>query len=106
MNRTIIITAVALSAVLFSGCARTVGAPGAGSIVVAGQGPGVVGSATVGVKNGETSCTSILGLIATGDCSIASAAKNGGIQKISTVDYDVFTLFGLYSKTTTMVTGE
>lgn len=105
MIRYFTVAAVA-SALMLSGCAKTVGAPGTGSIVVAGQGPGVVGGAAVGVKNGKTSCSSILGLISTGDCSIASAAKNGGIQKISTVDYDVFTLLGLYSKTTTMVTGE
>ena len=45
-------------------------------------------------------------LYATGDCSLGTAMKNGGITKVHHVDYEVFTILGLYSKTKTIVYGE
>jgi predicted nucleic acid-binding protein len=41
-----------------------------------------------------------------GDASIASAAKEGGITKISTVDSDNFSVLGIYATNCTIVTGE
>ena len=57
-------------------------------------------------KIGEASCTSILGLIATGDASIDAAAKAAGITKIHHVDYKAESLLGIYSKYTVVVYGE
>lgn len=57
-------------------------------------------------KTGTSTCTSILGLVAEGDCSISTAAKNGGITKVSTVDFDVSNILFLYATTTVIVTGE
>jgi len=61
----------------------------------------------VGSKTGSAKRTSILGLVAFGDSSIATAARNGGINKIKTVNYELYNLlFGLYTKSGTIVTGE
>ena len=44
--------------------------------------------------------------VATGDSSIKAAAANGGITKISHVDYHVTSVLGLYVETTVTVYGE
>lgn len=65
-----------------------------------------VGNGKPGKKAGEAECKSYLALVATGDCSIAAAAKNGNIQNIGTVDHRVFNVLGLYTAYTTRVTGQ
>lgn len=57
-------------------------------------------------KMGEGTATSILGIIATGDASIATAAKNAGIKKIHHVDYQTMSILGIYAKFTVKVYGE
>lgn len=62
----------------------------------------------VGSKTGEA-CSSIIlfGLVATGDMSIQTAAKQGRIKKIGTVDYSQMNVLGtLYLQKCTIVTGE
>lgn len=59
-----------------------------------------------GTKRGEASLSSVLGLFATGDASIATAARNAGITKIKTVDYQTFKILGFYAKYTVVVTGD
>ena len=41
-----------------------------------------------------------------GDASIMSAAKQGGITRVATVDIKKFDVLGIYQKYTTIVTGE
>ena len=61
----------------------------------------------VGSREGTASCTGILGILYTGDCSIATAARNGGIKEIKTVDRHVDSfLWPLFRKDTIIVTGE
>ena len=57
-------------------------------------------------KIGEAQCTSVLGLIALGDCSIAAAKKNGGIKKVYSVDWDVKNILGIYGTYKVIVRGE
>ena len=58
-------------------------------------------------KVGESdTCTNILGLIATGDCSIASAKKNGGISSVATVDWKGTNILGIYMTGKTVITGK
>ena len=60
----------------------------------------------VGQKVGESSYTMFLGFPPfNGDAGIASAAKNGGISKIATVDRKIKSGF-LTVKVITIVTGE
>jgi hypothetical protein len=61
----------------------------------------------VGSKVGTSTCQSVLWLVAWGDASAEAAAKNGNISVINHMDREVFSiLFGLYSKSTTIVYGE
>lgn len=57
-------------------------------------------------KVGTAKATSILGMVATGDCSIKTAAANGGIKTIKYVDYDARNTLGIYGEYTTTVYGD
>ncbi len=57
-------------------------------------------------KVGKATCTSILSLVATGDASLETAAKNGGIKKIKFVDHQVKNILGIYGEYTTIVYGD
>lgn len=63
---------------------------------------------SVGAKQGE-SCASLVlgGFLAFGDMSVSSAAKNGNITKIGSVDYSTFNVLGaLYWQKCTIVNGD
>jgi len=105
MKKVIIAAICIFATTFFSGCAMS---------GVYGTGHGVLGSSTlpvcatsntVGSKVGTATMTNIIG-IGMGDASIETAAKNGGITKIATVDVKGTNILGLYSKTTVIVTGE
>lgn len=64
-------------------------------------------SNNVGSKVGTSKATGYLGaLFFDADASIRTAAKNGGIKKISTVDVKYSTILGLIVTYETIVTGE
>ncbi len=71
--------------------------------------PGMATSNPIGSKVGEASYSMILGIplpLFSQDIGIQTAAQNGGITKISTIDTKVYTILGFYSTITTVVTGE
>src|SRR5579859_5700301 len=80
----------------------------ANSVVLGGlysdvKGPLAVSPQTGSSKMGTASCSSILGIIATGDCSINAAAKAGGITKIHNVDFESMNILTFYATFTTIV---
>lgn len=90
MKKALSITALALTLVFASSCSRIY--------------PGMVTTAG-SVKEGIAKKKVWFGIAMNVDVSIATAAKNGGITKVATVDYGV--KGGLFSKTYfTKVTGE
>ena len=58
------------------------------------------------IKTGKATCKSILGLFATGDCSIEAAKRAGGITKAQYVDQEVFNVLGVYATYTTVAKGQ
>jgi hypothetical protein len=67
--------------------------------------------ATTGVsgqpsKVGEASCTSILSMVAKGDCSIETAKKNGGITQVNHIDWEVDNLLGIWATYKVVVYGD
>jgi hypothetical protein len=68
-----------------AGC-QGVAAPVAGVLYTDVKGPLHAGE-RVGQKEGRACARSLLGLVATGDASIRSAAEAGGISKIDSVDH-------------------
>jgi len=68
-----------------------------------------VAATNSGVKStkvGVAKSQSILGLVALGDASIETAARNGGISRISHVDYEARNILGVIGEYTTTVYGE
>jgi hypothetical protein len=62
--------------------------------------------AMLGSKRGEGCATNILGIVATGDASAATVAKQAGITKIASVDGTASNILSFYSKYCVVVTGE
>ena len=91
--------------VLLTGCAAVATAPVSG-IYSQVKGPITATTHTKSSKVGSATCTSLLGLIASGDASIETAAKSAGITKISHVDYESTNLLGIYATYTVKVYGE
>jgi len=67
--------------------------------VAAGDGP------VKYTKVGKAEAQSVLGLIATGDASIQTAARNADIRTIKYVDYHVENILGIIGRYTTTVYG-
>jgi len=94
MKKAIIIMALVFAVVALMGCPSV-------------NLPVSAGGAQVGAKTGQSSGQIILGLFGNADASMLTAAKNGGITKIATVDTEVTSLLGYIIVTyTTTVTGE
>lgn len=61
----------------------------------------------LGTKTGESSSQSVLWLVAWGDSGTEAAAKQAGITTLLHADQKVFSvLFGLYTRSTTVVYGD
>ena len=92
MKKTIAI-GVCLAALGLGGCATTMPQGVAFTNVKL---PVSATSNTAGAeKMGTATCQSILNLVATGDCSIQAAMKEGGITKITHVDWDANNILGI-----------
>ena len=107
MRKLIGCASVGALAVLLTGCVGPmpplVGAMG--GLYSNVSGPVLATSNSGASKVGEASSTGFI-CVAMGDSSIKAACANGGITKISHVDYHVTSILGLYVKTTVTVYGE
>ena len=97
---------VATAALALAVTSCTTVKPGYGG-AFGGAGQAVVPGVSM-AKTGEATGTWLFGLIplTTVDNGVSTAAKNGGITKIATIDTKKFSLLGIIVKTTTIVTGE
>ena len=57
-------------------------------------------------KVGTSECTSVLSIVATGDCSIEAGKQDGGITRVHHVDWDVENILGIIATYTVTVYGE
>lgn len=94
MKFKLMLAAISLSIIAFlSSCSLTM--------------PAAATSNPIGSKVGTAKATGFLGvLFFDADASIRTAAKNGGITKVSTVDVKMSNLLGLIVSYETIVTGE
>ena len=100
------ILAVACTAVLAAGCISAPFKPPMGLYSEVSAPLSTEGPIQIGTKTGESSSKTILGIVATGDCSIQAAAKNGGLKRIDHVDYRYKNILGIVQETTVVVYGE
>ena len=105
MKKLIITASLAALAVFFTGCATPFPV---GIIVTDVQLPVLATNNPVSedTKKGESSCESFFGLFATGAASIQEAAEEGGITKITHVDWSAKNILGVYGVYTVTVYGE
>ncbi|MDD5466064.1 MAG: TRL-like family protein [Candidatus Omnitrophica bacterium] len=104
MKKISFIVSVLFLAAMLSGCATPYPM---GMIYTEVKAPVAAGDGAMAYsKTGTAKATSILGLVATGDCSIKAAAANGGIKNIKYVDYDARNTLGIYGEYTTTVYGD
>ena len=103
----VLICSLAAGLVAITGCVGPMGPVGGvgGMVYTDVSGPVGATSNTAGSKMGQATSTGII-CVATGDSSIKTAAANGGITKISHVDYHTTSVLGIYAKTTVTVYGD
>ena len=89
--------------VLLTGCAAVT--PITGTLFVDTKGPVAMGSGSGSSKIGTAKATAIIGIV-TGDASIQTAMRNGGITKVHHVDSKVKNVLGIYAEYETVVYGE
>lgn len=97
---------VALSALLFTSCATIATPAGMGALYTDMQSGETATDNPVGNKVGTAEAVNYLGLLVMGDASINTAAKKAGIKKISHIDSQKTTVFGIFSKYTIFVYGQ
>lgn len=103
MKRVAKLVALGAAVALLSGCASTYPVGGLFQdlqMPVAATGEGS------GKKMGEAECSSILGMVAMGDCSIQTAKKKGKITKVSHVDWKVKNILGIIGNYKVVVYGD
>lgn len=88
------------------GCGAMAVSPVVGVLYTDVKGPVTATSYSSHSKVGTASCTSILGLIATGDASIEAACKSDGITKIHHVDFHTNNILGIIATYTVYVYGD
>lgn len=101
MKKIITLAAVIGGAALLASCA----APMAVGALYTGVTTGTSATSGSTAKMGMACNTSILGLVATGDASIAAAKAEGGISRVASVDYKAKNILGLYGKYCVIVHG-
>ncbi len=103
-KRTSLLAIVLVAAFLLAGCASYWPH---GILYTDVKGPAAVGSEGFSYsKVGVAKATSVLGLVATGDCSVKAAMENGKINKVKYVDYQAKSVIGLVGEYTTTVYGD
>jgi hypothetical protein len=104
MIKKIFLSLTVVAMVSFFGCSHPYVPVGA--IYTNASGPLAVTANQGGTKEGRATAKGVLGIVSFGDGSAKTAAINGGISKIKTVDVESFNVLGIYYSYTTIVTGE
>lgn len=100
MKSKLVLTLLAAAAVVLSSC----GAPRVGALYTDVKAPVGAGSGS-GSRVGTATSQTILGLVAMGDASVATAKRNGGISSVSSVDEHIQSILGIVTTYTTTVRG-
>jgi len=90
------------AAAMVSGCATPVPVGGLFTDVTL---PLQATAGSGGSKTGTAVCNSYLGMLSTGDCSIATAKANGGISTVTHMDWQANNILGLIGTYTLTVYG-
>jgi len=103
MKRVAKLVAVASAVTMLAGCASSVPV---GGLFTEIKLPVTATGEAGGKKMGEAACTSILAMVAMGDCSIDTAKKNGKISKVTHVDWSARNILGIIGNYKVVVYGD
>lgn len=106
MKKTGILLGVCAAAAMATGCLSAPFQPPIGLYSEVSAPLSTEGPVQLGSKKGEATSKCILGVVATGDCSLNAAAQNGGLQTIRHVDYRYKNIFGIVQETTVIAYGD
>jgi hypothetical protein len=95
--------AVGLMLFALAGC-QPVASHVLGGLMLDVKGP-ISATSGTGTREGRACAKTILGLVGTGDASIDTAKKAGGIQEVSSVDYHSTSTLGIIGEFCTIVHG-
>ncbi len=98
-------TAIVIGIFGTSGC-MTVATPALGIFYTEVKYGDTATTATAASKEGKACAQSILGWVATGDASVDTAKKNGGITEVSSVDHTAHNILGIVGEWCTVVKGK
>ncbi|MBE6412535.1 MAG: TRL-like protein family [Opitutales bacterium] len=98
---TLAITSIAM--LLLAGCATPIPH---GTLFTEVKMPVSASDNVVASKVGTSMCKSYLGLVSVGDASIETAKRNGGITKVTSVDWEVRNVLGFIGEYKCIVRGE
>jgi TRL-like protein family len=88
-----------------NGCAYPRASAGPGWIFTDTKEAQFIDNSIKGSKKGEACGENILGIISTGDSTIETAKRNGGINNVNTADRTYWGVLGIYSKSCLIVKG-
>ena len=97
------LTIASIAMLLLAGCATPIPQ---GSFFTEVKMPVASSGNTMTSKVGTSMCKSYLGMVAVGDASVEAAKKNGGITKVTSVDWEVRNVLGLVGEYKCIVRGE
>jgi hypothetical protein len=101
-----IATIAAISSVALLGGCATGYTPVSAGLITNVKGP-ITATEHSGTSKTGTACAStIIGLVNTGDASIAAAKANGGIRTVSTVDFHTKGFYPFFGETCIIVKGD
>ncbi len=103
-----LISLILCSSLLLSGCAslQPVGVIYSGGDFYNGATVVSANERITHSKTGKSCAMSVLSLVAVGDNSVESAKKDGMITRVSSIDYRVDNVLGVYGTYCTIVKGE
>jgi hypothetical protein len=108
MRKCFALAVLLLPTVAVTGCVHAPVVPPLGGLYTGIQAPLDVelDETEMGTRSGESSSLCILGLVAVGDASTHTAARNGGIKIIRSADYSYVNVLGIYQGYSTIVYGD
>ena len=105
MERIAVSAIMIVGALSMGGCAINFAGPLPGSIYTDVKFGDTATSVTSTLKKGKACAVSILGLVALGDASVATAKTNGGVTEVSSVDHTDRAILGVWAEHCTVVRG-
>ncbi len=96
---------LSLALLSVSACAAPLASSGPGAIFTEVTEAVQANNGVSASKTGEACAQNILGIVSTGDSTVATAKRAAGISRVATIDRSFWSILGVYAKACTRVAG-